>query len=275
MLYIWWIFLVLILGVLLSSLTLPIAAGQYRLQAFGRLCQYVSVALLVIVLGQLYDPFVTIISSVFLFVVILFVAHIAVVRRTMVAFIRPHMTRVVRFVSRVTIFEYLSDKRTLSDKVGVSSYDELLSIIHGASFIPETHRRNIVSYIPLLESTVRDYMRPIDDILAIQEDEVIGPLLLDELHSSGQHSFLVIAPSGQIKGTVKLTQLTESSKDVTKVQDIMDRHIVHISSEASMQDAFQSLVREQAWLGVVTNTQEPSVVSLQDIAGALLGKVPR
>lgn len=275
MLYIWWVFLVLVLGVLLLALTMPIATGQYRLQAFSRLCQYVSVIVLVIVLERLYDPLVTVAASIVLVVGILFVAHNPFIRRTMVGCIRPYMTRLIGFVSRARFFEYISDKRTLSDKVGVSSFDELLSIIHGANFIPEKNRRTIESYIPLLDSTVRDYMHPIDEGLAIQEDEIIGPLLLHELHTSGQQAFLVLSRSGEIKGTVKLTQLTESSKDVSKVQDLMDRHIVQIDSATTAQDALNILVHEQAWLGVVTNAQVQSVVTLQDIAGALLGKKPR
>ena len=275
MLYIWWVVIVVMLAVLLIAVTMPIAVGQYRLQALSRLCQYVAVAVAVTVLTQIYHPLMAILVGIILVLLVMVMAHTASIRRHTAKILKKSQPSILRFVSRHSFFEYMSDKRALSDKVGVSSRDELLAIVHGASFMPESHRRNIASYVPLLEKQVSDFMRPISDIVAIQEDDVIGPLLLHDLHNTGQHSFLVVAKSGEIKGTVKLTQLTESSKEVTEVQDIMDRHLVRIPVSASAQEAFFVLVREQVWLGVVSDAREPSVVSLQDIAGALLGKVSR
>ncbi len=272
MLYIWWAVIVFVAGVLLVTVSLPIAAGQYRLHAFNRLVQFISISTITVMFLQLYHPLIALLTSVGLVVIILFAAHTRPIRRMTISLLRPYTPQIIQFVSRVTIFEYISDTRDLSDKVGVSSYEELLAIIHGSMFISESHRRNIAAYIPMLDTKVSDFMRPIDGIVAIQEDDVIGPLLLHELHLSGQHSFLVLDRSRAIKGTIKLTQLTESSKDVTKVQDIMDRHLVQIGSGTSIQEAFHTLVHEQVWLGVVSDSHKPSVITIQDISDALLGK---
>lgn len=275
MLYIWWAGIILALGVMLVAMTIPIAVGQYRLYALSRVVQYVGVIVVTLLLSQLYSPFIAIVVSIILVMVTMMSAHVPAVRRRMAAVLRQYQPRLVTFVSRHGMFEFISDRRGLSDKVGVSSYEELLAIVKGAAFIDGQLRSDIVRFIPLLEKKVDNFMKPVSSIVSIQEDDVIGPLLLDELHSSGQQSFLVLSKSGMIKGTIKLTQLTESSKEVTRVQDIMDRHLVELSAAQSVQSAVQHLVHEQVWLGVVRDAREPSVVSLQDIAGALLGKEPR
>ncbi len=259
----------------ITAASLPITAGQYRLQAFSRLCQFICVSIITIALMQLYHPLLALLISIGVVCLSLIAVHVRMVRKMVVMLIQPCLTPIAQFVAKVSAFEYISDTRKLSDKVGVSSRDELHAIIRDAAFISEKDRRDIAAYIPLLASTVHDYMRPLDDIIAIQEDDVIGPLLLDELHSSGQHSFLVLSKSGAIRGTVKLTQLTESSKDVSQVQDIMDRHVVQIQSTTSVQEALNMLIQEQVWLGVVNDNDTRSIVTVHDMVSALLGKKPR
>jgi CBS domain containing-hemolysin-like protein len=121
---------------------------------------------------------------------------------------------------------------------------------------------------------VRDLVVPRRQVKAVSINDSIGPVLLDELHSSGHTCFPVYdtQPSNVI-GTFSVNGLT----DVTQrgqVRDFYERRVAYVHAGDNLEQALQALDQTHQPLLVVVNSANEyvGIVTLRDILHELLGE---
>lgn len=120
---------------------------------------------------------------------------------------------------------------------------------------------------------VRDVLRPRKQLTAVKADELVGPLLLDELHKTGQPDFPVYETSKD-KITAVLHVLTlEDAKQGGKVIDYATRKVAYLHESDTFATALHAVYQTKQRLFVVVNSFDEyvGVVTLEDILNVLVG----
>jgi Mg2+/Co2+ transporter CorC len=171
--------------------------------------------------------------------------------------------------------DYFSEHIAVGKKIGLETYDELVSVIDNAPFLRHTEVHQLKATITSRDDTARDHMLPLSDVATISSTDVIGPLLLDELHKTHQKDFLVVDDKGTIIGTAQLKNLIEMSRVSSNVGDVMQPHVLRVHPGVKLRELFDTMVTHKAWLAVIRDGEDIGVVSLGEITTTLLGKLPK
>lgn len=125
------------------------------------------------------------------------------------------------------------------------------------------------------DKQVRQVMIPRRAVVAISADEIMGPLVIDELHKSG-HSRFPVYSGGHAQnfvGTLYLRDLVSVKESVTAKQ-LMKPEVFYVHEEQSLDQALRVFLKTNHHLLIVVNTFEEfvGVISLEDIIEQILGK---
>jgi CBS domain containing-hemolysin-like protein len=122
---------------------------------------------------------------------------------------------------------------------------------------------------------VKDILTPINKLKAVSADDVIGPVLIDELHKRGQPYALVREDKkGPIVGILAYEKLGISSQG--RVRDHMDKAIYFLNEDDNLSNALHAFFITNQSLFVVIDKSEKQlgIVSIKTILKQLLGHVP-
>ena len=122
---------------------------------------------------------------------------------------------------------------------------------------------------------VGDVMTPRKKVKTVLADDTVGPILIDEVHKSGQDFALVrTSPKGEFVGTLAFRQLNIGSAG--KVRDIMRDTIYYLHEGDSLSQGLHAFFVTNCPLFVVVNSFEEFVgtLTINDMLKQLLGHVP-
>ena len=160
----------------------------------------------------------------------------------------------------------------------VSSKEELISVV--ANLEPGVLQANEQSaLLELMDSDdklIKDVMVATKSIKSVKADELLGPLVLDKLHSTGFSRFPVITKSiNHVVGVLDIKSLLElGSKKSVKAEKAMSPSIHFIREDRSLVQAFAVALGHRAdFLVVIDNNRKTvGLVTLKDIAAGILGR---
>jgi metal transporter CNNM len=175
--------------------------------------------------------------------------------------------------------------RMLDDKFGeysprVHSKEELYKILdeHKVSDYSDLDKEEIRIVRHALSfgnKQVREVMIPRRSVVSVSADEVIGPIVIDELHKSGHSRFPVTADkkSQNFIGTLYLRDLVGLNK-TSVAKQLMRSEVNYIHEEQTLDYALKVFLKTNHHLLVVVNTFEEfvGVISLEDVIEQILGR---
>jgi CBS domain containing-hemolysin-like protein len=126
------------------------------------------------------------------------------------------------------------------------------------------------------DKKVGDVMVPMRKVRLVTEDELVGPLLMDELHKTGFSRFPVAkakAASPDFVGTLYLRDIV-GYEGSGRVRDIMSKKVYYINETQSLRDALAGFLKTHHHQFVVVNNFEEivGVLSLEDVLEQILGE---
>ncbi len=128
------------------------------------------------------------------------------------------------------------------------------------------------------DKTVGEIMTPRRQVKMVGSDEVIGPMLMDELHKSGFSHFPVVkgsakAASPQIVGTLYLNNLI-GYEGSGKVRELARSEVFFINEDSTLHLALSAFLKTHHHLLIVVNSFEEmvGVITLEDVLEQILGK---
>jgi CBS domain containing-hemolysin-like protein len=125
------------------------------------------------------------------------------------------------------------------------------------------------------EFRVRDVLTPRKKVPTIQANDTIGPILIDELHKTGQSYVLVKdKPKGMVVGTLAFDRLNLNSQG--HVRDVMDETVYYLHENDSLSEALHAFFVTNHPLFIVVNSSEEfvGIISVEDVIRHLMGHVP-
>lgn len=125
------------------------------------------------------------------------------------------------------------------------------------------------------DHTVAEVLTPRKQIKTVLADDTVGPILIDEMHRSGEEVVLVRETNrGAVVGTLVFSQL--DLKTTGKVRDVMDSTVYFVHENDNLSEALHVFfVTNRPMFVVVNNAEEyVGIITVKTMLEQLLGHIP-
>ncbi len=206
-------------------------------------------------------------------------------------FIRPRSERLSVWLSPVlltvlrgirpatrTLAQKLDHAR-VRDTVSFTSKDELQKMleIHEISEFSDIKSDElwiIKQALSFGTKTVEDAMVPKKSVVAVEANQVMSPVLLDELYKSGHSRFPVYEKDlSRVIGTLYMKDLVKL-KDGRKAREVMEDDVYYVNARAPLDHAISAFLKTKHHLFIVIDEFEDmaGILTVEDILEQILGK---
>lgn len=186
----------------------------------------------------------------------------------------PAIIRVAELVDQYAAFVGIVNHRQL-DKFQIQSRGEMLDLIKHARGVEDIDKRSISSQMSMSQTVVKDLMVKAKDIDHIKYSELLGPLVLHDLHTTGHRWFPVVKDG--LDSTLGFLDsrdvLTIDSKKSVKARTAMQHEPVKISQTDNLSLALDTYMKTGSWIMLVISDDKKVVglIGLPDIINYLRG----
>lgn len=156
----------------------------------------------------------------------------------------------------------------------IESIEELLFLIDNSpGVVNDRQKRLIKSGLKFSDSKVEKVFIPIDELMSLATTDLIGPLVLDDLHRSGNEYFPVINREDEVVGIFNLFQSTSLDDKTSKTaQELSDKNFLQVDIDDSLDNVLNQMLTEQTMVAVVRKRNKTmGLVKLSDIIAYLVG----
>lgn len=209
--------------------------------------------------------------------VVMVVTHWSVIVRPVMRFYETHEQKLLQFVDKWPVIGWVmgSDRQPHHDQ-HIESEEHLLHLVESAGHVLNEKQQSIIKHgLRWHALTVASVMTPAKDIVSVAKGDLLGPLVLNDLHASGYHTFPVI--KGTIDNVVGMVDITEllrvdeiqKSRTAEKAMTPID---VRVDPDTELPDVLEQLLDHPGQFGLVVDADKTiGMVTLGDVLGALLG----
>lgn len=176
----------------------------------------------------------------------------------------------------------LSLIRSVSPVVGdsrvIESKEELLEMVAQSSgAISPSEKKLITNGLKFNDMKVEEIMTPRSMIESVPMNELLGPLVLDDLHKKGYSRFPVIdGDIDHVVGMLRIQDLLTIDRKAKshRAETVMSKDVYYIRENQTLQHALAAFLKIQHHLFIVVNEFRETVglLSLEDVIEALLGQ---
>lgn len=158
------------------------------------------------------------------------------------------------------------------------SRDELKQLVLSAGHVLSKDEQKLITHgLHFPEKRVSEIMTPRSMIDSISKNELLGPLILDDLHKTGHSRFPVTnGDTDHIVGVLHIQDLltVDSGKKSSTVEKTMSPRVFYIREDQTLDHALAAFLRTHHHLFIVINEfrETVGIVSLEDVIEALLGR---
>lgn len=159
----------------------------------------------------------------------------------------------------------------------IRSKEELMSVVMGAEGImSRAELSRLRASLKFDELRVVDVMTRRSDISAISQDEVLGPLVLDEMYKTGHSRFPVY--DGDIDRIVGMLYLHDFAVGAVErsqtVKHAMHKSFMTVTEHKPLSGILSKFIKERQHLAIVTDKdgRTTGIISLEDVIEALIGE---
>ena len=157
--------------------------------------------------------------------------------------------------------------------------DELVHLLQltPTSVLSSRDRQIIAAAMSFSTFPVRRLMLPKSEMTFVKEDDVLGPLMLDQLYQSGFSHFPVLDRNGQISGVIATDSLNSLAiKHTDRAAKFIDRQIFYLRDDYTLEQAVAAFLRTSHPFFLVINHVGELVgqLTLEMLISHLLGQIP-
>jgi len=245
------------------------------IRQFGAALLVIIVTALSIAVWEWWGPVFTAIAL----VVFAPLVRVRIVRRTASMIYAPIEQKLLEFSQRFSwVGRLLGSDRTIAPDRQLESAEQLLHLVENSGHILDDAQRTIITNgIHWHTISVSAVMTPKRRIASIKHTEMLGPLVLNDLHSTGHTRFPVIRGSlNNVIGILDISELLEvtASKNSQTAEKVMSSQPPRINEHEPLPVALKLLQKGHGHILIVIDEGGDTVglITLSDITSSLLGK---
>lgn len=182
-------------------------------------------------------------------------------------------------IKQAKIMAMLRTVIVLPSESRIASREELIHYVGQAGVVLSAdEKQRIVSGLSFGDKTVDSVMTPKSVIDSIKKGEMLGALVLDDLHKTGHSRVPVIdGDIDHIVGVLHIRDLLvidSVKKHTPKVETVMEPHVYYIREDQTLDHALAAFLKTHHHLFIVVNEYRETVglLTLEDVIETLLGK---
>lgn len=158
----------------------------------------------------------------------------------------------------------------------LNSREELQHLVAGSQHILTCEEKSLITHgLKFSGRTVSEIMTPRGQIESIGAKEMLGPLVLDDLHKTGHTRFPVIDQDvDHVIGLLHIQDLLSlDNKRTVTAEKAMEPRVFYIHQDQTLHHALMAFLRTHHHLFIVVNDEQETVgvISLEDTIEALIG----
>lgn len=208
------------------------------------------------------------------------IARIGSLQRTAQKLYEKHEPALLSFIEKYqTLFGFIrSVTPEWKKELKLDSREEFEQLVASAGDLLKSDEQKLIIHglqFPAMQ--VKDIMTPRGVIDSISKNELLGPLVLDDLHKTGHSRFPVI--DGDIDHVVGILYIqdllnVDSGKRSSTAEKTMLPRVFYIREDQTLDHALAAFLRTHHHLFIVINEfrETVGIVSLEDVIETLLGR---
>lgn len=177
------------------------------------------------------------------------------------------------------IGNFFRKHRHFSVKTSLYEKEDIYELLEYQRDIPESriplHDIDLLQHaLQFGDKLVRDAYVPFRSVTLVNNQEAIGPKLMDDLYKSGFSRFPVYeGEQTNIVGTLFVKDLVKK-KTGGHVRDVMRAEVFYVHEDFTLQQALQAFLKTKHHLFVVVNSFEEfvGIITIEDILEEVIGK---
>ena len=210
---------------------------------------------------------------------IAFMSRLSFARRISQRLYRRYETRIISGTKRYhSLIRHFAPSHDEPIGFTLASREELRHILKEAGEILSKEEIDLLLHaLNFYDRSAGAVMTPIEDVRTIGASELLGPLVLDDLHKTGHKQFPVMATDGAVVGLLDISSST-GLRDKTSplVRDVMHREVVRVPDDESLDEVLQLMTTSKQTTLLVVDEESPvGLVTLADVVQALTGQARR
>lgn len=191
--------------------------------------------------------------------------------------IEPHLLHFAeKFPSVFTVIRGVGSEA--GGEVSLESREQLLHLVSQAGEVLTPDEKRMIKHTLQFEDKyVREIMTPVGMIDSVKQTELLGPLVLDDLHKTGHSRFPVT--DGDINHVVGMLHIRDlltldTGKRTTTVAKAMEPRVFYIRDDQTLAHALAAFLKSHHHLFIVVNEFRETVglLTLEDVMEVLLGR---
>lgn len=190
--------------------------------------------------------------------------------------VEPHL---LQYAERYpTVFKIIRNVTPETSDYHLESREQLLHLVSQSGDILSHDEKSLIKHgLGFGDLEVSSVMTPASVIDSIGKKELLGPLVLDDLHKTGHSRFPVIdGDLNHVVGVLHIRDLLtlDAGKHSSTVEKSMEPRVFYIREDQTLSHALAAFLRSHHHLFVVVNEFRETVglLSLEDVIEALLGR---
>lgn len=173
--------------------------------------------------------------------------------------------------------EKFRPKKPPTPKYTPKTLEEFIQLVQRTpkSVVSKKDRERIAAVMSFGDHTVGDLMIPRKNIVFVKEDEILGPLVLDNLYKSGFKNFPVVDGRGRVVGMIHTEALNALEiRKTDRADKYMDKKVNYLKVQDSLKEAVDEIERTNSYYFLVQDENETTVgcFTIQTLLDYLIGK---
>lgn len=164
-------------------------------------------------------------------------------------------------------------------EVVLHSREELQHLIANSQGVVATNEQKLLlAAMAFPDTVIKEVMTPRSVIEAVNKVELLGPVVLDDLHKKGYSRLPVIENDvDHIVGMLHLRDVLTvdtAKKHTPRVESVMEKRVFYIHEDQTLEHALNAFIKTHHHLFVVVNEYRETVglLSLEDVIESLIGR---
>lgn len=266
----------------------PTAKALYPLKARGsavlltiELLRALAISgTLVLLASRLWGLFAWLLGASVLFLVFIVLSELYLkpVGTRLLAFLSPALLSLAQLLKFITLPLGRVFDRFLAEQPTTMTRSELTHMLNTTTVtdtdLSSEELRIIKHSLAFGEKTVHDVMTPRSVVTFAREQDVLSPILLDELHKSGHSRFPVLNEAGdQAVGLLYVKDLMDVKAHET-VRQLMHKPIHFVNENRELDHVLQAFIRTKQHMFLVVNSfaEITGLITIEDVVEQVLGK---
>ena len=158
----------------------------------------------------------------------------------------------------------------------VHSKEELFYLLDNSKLLLEDEMLLLRASFDFKSLLIKDIMVPLEEAVTIRGDELLGPLVINELHKTKHTIFPVMRNEDEVIGLLNLVDVTKVNSETKSLRaiDLMKEDVFFVGQDKNLEEALGAFLRSHQHLFIVVNKSKKAIglVCLEDIIERLLGR---